>query len=213
MCNSNTLTCRDTRQASTNACSCPTGWRRPTGCLILTGHFQQKISLITESFAERDLQPKASYASSPICIPNVWSDILRQYVICLQKKKSRDTFVCTIIQMYMYLYVYTRWPLEKRDRRRASLALVLHQMSDQTLHRILCTTKTKSTFMFLSVGWLCVCACVFVCVCVFECSSVWMNIHTEFHLFACIGALAIFFVVKIDTCRQILRQYVICLQK
>jgi len=103
MCNSNTLTFRDTRQASSNACSCPTGWRRRTGCLILRGHFQQKSSLITDSFAERDPQPKASYASSPICTPNVWSDILRQYVICLQKKKP---VICLYVQLYKCVCIY-----------------------------------------------------------------------------------------------------------
>ena len=47
-------------------CTC-TGWRRPTGCCILTGHFPQNSSIMSGSFAKRDLQLKASYASSPPC--------------------------------------------------------------------------------------------------------------------------------------------------
>ena len=42
---------------------CCTGWRRPMGCRICTGHFLHKIFI--GSFAESDLQLTTSYGSSP----------------------------------------------------------------------------------------------------------------------------------------------------
>ena len=44
------------------------GWRKSPGCLIFLGHFPKESPVISGSFAESDVQLKASYASSPPCI-------------------------------------------------------------------------------------------------------------------------------------------------
>jgi len=84
-----------------------TGWQRPTGCLIFMGHFLQKSSVISGSFAENDWQFKAFYGSTPPC-----SVLLIWVTPRFSNSDNRDmTHSC----VWRDSFIYATWLIHIRD--------------------------------------------------------------------------------------------------
>jgi len=97
-----------------------TGWRNQVEFLLFIGPFPRKRPIISGSFAERELQSKTSYASSPSCINRntyknvytytIYANIPRIYIhrwnrwgfICI----CTYVYICTYINANSYIYIY-----------------------------------------------------------------------------------------------------------
>jgi len=108
-----------------------TRWRRRVGCLIFVGRLPQKSPIISDSCAERDLQLKASSASSPLCTwvyhsflitamthLHVWRDS------CI--RVSTHPWICAVVARFkVSIFLYAPWLIHMCDVTREYVFLFL----------------------------------------------------------------------------------------
>jgi len=143
-----------------------TGWRTGIECLIFIHLFLRKSPIINSSFAERDLQVTASYASSPPCMCVTWlirviwdttdwclfffflgdmTDLCHSYLCCLPCSchsglwRALSTCVCACVCVCVFMCMISPHP-------RVSAA--------RTNKQIRTHTHTHTQIRHLCVTWL-----------------------------------------------------------
>jgi len=82
------------------------GWHRVIKCHFSMGHFPQKSPIIRGSLAKNDLQLKASYGSSPLCI--------RILKMCSERSLQCDVLSFPAIEPLREGLFCGKWPIKIR---------------------------------------------------------------------------------------------------
>jgi len=113
-----------------------TGWQRPIGYLIFTGHFLPKKPRISGSFAENELQLKASCASTSLCTSSMrvkvthgsgWND----FTLCLSRAHMAEH--CNTLQ-YTATHCNTLQHTGREDETTSLCACWGHTWQHTALH-------------------------------------------------------------------------------